>query len=90
MGRVLAVHGDLVAVAAGCLPEARLPPEGRSLPRCNLTDPDPEKLWTLDLHPTQVEQAFKDLQGDPGAEQTATLFTAPTPDKITIQQNRSP
>ena len=34
--------------------------------RSNLTDTDPEKLWTMYLQLTQVEQAFKDLKGDLG------------------------
>lgn len=38
--------------------------EGRYLLRSNLTDTDPEKLWTMYLQLTQVEQAFKDLKGD--------------------------
>jgi transposase len=40
--------------------------EGRYLLRSNLTDADPEKLWTMYLQLTQVEQAFKDLKGDLG------------------------
>ena len=40
--------------------------EGRYLLRSNLTDTDPEKLWTMYLQLTQVEQAFKDLKGDLG------------------------
>ena len=32
--------------------------------RSNLTGTDPEKLWTMYLQLTQVEQAFKDLKGD--------------------------
>lgn len=40
--------------------------EGRHLLRSNLTDTDPEKLWTMYLQLTQVEQAFKDLNGDLG------------------------
>jgi len=38
--------------------------EGRHLLRSNLTDTDSEKLWTMYLQLTQVEQAFKDLKGD--------------------------
>ena len=37
---------------------------GRSLLRSNRTDTDPEKLWTMCLQLTQVEQAFKDRKGD--------------------------
>jgi transposase len=40
--------------------------EGRYLLRSNLTDTDPEKLWTMYLQLTQIEQAFKDLKGDLG------------------------
>jgi hypothetical protein len=40
--------------------------EGRYLLRTNLTGKDPEKLWTMYLQLTQVEQAFKDLKGDLG------------------------
>ena len=40
--------------------------EGRYLLRSNLADTDPEKLWTLYLQLTQVEQPFKDLKGDLG------------------------
>jgi transposase len=40
--------------------------EGRYLLRTNLTGTDPQKLWTMYVQLTQVEQAFKDLKGDLG------------------------
>ncbi len=38
--------------------------EGRYLLRTNLKGEDPEKLWTMYVQLTQVEEAFKDLKGD--------------------------
>jgi hypothetical protein len=38
--------------------------EGRYLLRTNLTDTDPNKLWTFYVQLTQVEEAFKNLKGD--------------------------
>lgn len=38
--------------------------EGRYLLRSNLSDQEPQKMWQLYIHLTQVEAAFKDLKGD--------------------------
>ena len=39
--------------------------EGRYLPRTNMSDRDPVKLWQCYLQHTEVEQAFKELKNDP-------------------------
>ena len=39
--------------------------EGRYLLRTNLSDADPAQLWRLYIQLTEVEQAFKELKGDP-------------------------
>lgn len=38
--------------------------EGRFLPRANLAEEDPIKLWEYYIQLTQVEDAFKNLKGD--------------------------
>ncbi len=39
--------------------------EGRYLLRSNLRDDDPARLWQLYMQLTEIEQAFKELKGDP-------------------------
>jgi len=38
--------------------------EGRYLLRTNLTETDPVRLWTLYMHLSHVEEAFRNLKGD--------------------------